>query len=72
MRMPELKSLAGDRGLRNYSRMSWLLFWPFELELFSERGQTSERGKARASDKTCVISQFSGTWVRPPGPFDGQ
>ena len=21
MRMPELKSLAGDRGLRNYSRM---------------------------------------------------
>ena len=29
MRMPELKSLARDRGLRNYSRMrkpSWLLF----------------------------------------------
>ena len=28
MRMPELKSLARDRGLRNYSRMeklSWLL-----------------------------------------------
>ena len=29
MRMPELKSLARDRGLRNYSRMSKAELVPF-------------------------------------------
>ena len=48
MRMPELKSLARDRGLRNYSRMSkaelvaFLTIW---VELFS-----TVQGK-KASDK---------------------
>ena len=48
MRMPELKSLARDRGLRNYSRLrkvELVAFWPFGFELFS-----SVWGK-RASDK---------------------
>ena len=34
MRVPELKSLARDRGLRNYSQMrklSWLLCFTFIL-----------------------------------------
>ena len=59
MRMPELKSLTRDHGLRNYSWMrkaELVAFLPFGLELFS-----ALRGKARASNKTCVIPQFSGS-----------
>ena len=38
MRVAELKSLARDRGLRNYSRMrkaELVVFLPFGFELFS-------------------------------------
>ena len=65
MRLPELKSLARDRGLRNYSRMrkaelvAFLTIWIGIILCFV--GQ-------RASDKTCMISQFEGTWGRPQGP----
>ena len=67
MRMPELKSLSRDRGLRNYSRISkaelvaFLTIW---LELLSVvRGQ-------RASDKTCAISQFVvGNKILPMATF---
>ena len=51
MRMPELKSLARDRGLRNYSRMrkvelvAFLTIW-FEL-LYAVQGKTAERGKSQ-------------------------
>ena len=53
MRMPELKSLTRDRGLRNYFRISKaeLVVIPFGLELFS-----AVQGEVRASNKTCVMS----------------
>ena len=73
IRMPELKSLAREHRLRGYSRMrkaelvAFLTIW---VKLFSTvQGQTTKRGKA--SNKTCVISQFSGDLV-DPGPFDGE
>ena len=65
MRVPELKSLARDRGLRNYSRMrktelvAFLTIWV---------GIILRCAGQRASDKTRVISQFAGTWGRPQGP----
>ena len=69
MRMPELKSVTRDHGLRNYSWMrkaeliAFLTIWVgIILHCVSQR----------ASNKTCVISQFSGTWGRPLGPFDGE
>ena len=70
MRMPELKSLARDRGLRNYPQMgkaelvAFLTIWV---------GISSPLCEAKGPPiKTCVISQFSGTWGRPPDPFDGE
>ena len=69
MRMPELKSLARDRRLRNYSRMrktelvAFLTIWV---------GIILRCAGQRASDKTCMISQLAGTWGRPPGPFNGE
>ena len=68
LRMPELKSLTRDRELRNYSRMrktelvAFLTIWV---------GTIFRCADQRASDKTCVISQFSGTWSRPLDPFNG-
>ena len=65
MRVLELKSLARDRGLRNYSWMrktelvAFLTIWVGIILCCV--GQ-------RASYKTCVISQFAGTWSRPQGP----
>ena len=56
MRMPELKSLARNRGLRNYSRLrkaelvAFLTIWV---------GIILRCAGQRASDKTCVISQFA-------------
>ena len=74
MRMPELRSLPRDRRLRGYSRMrktelvAFLTIWV--KTIFSAvQGQTSEWGKA--CNKTCVISQFSGTWGRPPALLMG-
>ena len=63
MRVPELKSLARDRGLKNYSRMKEAEFVAF-LTIWVRiiircAGQNPPSGaKAKASDKTCVISQF--------------
>ena len=42
MRMPELKSLAGDRGLRNYSRMG-------KTELVALLQNNPPPGQSRAS-----------------------
>ena len=42
MRMPELKSLAGDRGLRNYSRMR-------KAELVALLQNNSPPGQSRTS-----------------------
>ena len=64
MKVPELKSLARDRGLRNYSRMrkaqlvAFLTIWV--RIIIRCAGQNRRAGaKARAFDKTCVISQFA-------------
>ena len=71
MRMVEIKSPTRERRLRSYSQMR-----KAELVAFFDHlgwnysplcgGQTAKLGKARASDKTCVISQFSGS--NPPEP----
>ena len=67
MRMPELKPLARDRGLRNYSQMrkaelvAFLTIW-VKIILCCVG---PNRRVGQASDKTCVISQLPGTWGRP-------
>ena len=64
MRMPELKSLARELRLRGYSRIrktevvAFLTIWV---------GIILRCVGQRAFDKTCVISQFEGTWGRPQG-----
>ena len=62
MRVSELKSLARDRELRNYSWMrktelvAFLTIWVGIILCCA--GQ-------RASNKTCMTSQFAGTWGGP-------
>ena len=51
MRMPELKSLARDQGLRNYSRMrkaELVAFLPFGFELlYAVQSKTAEQGNSQ-------------------------
>ena len=51
MRVPELKSPAGDWGLRNCSRMrkaEFVAFWPFGFELlYAVQGKIAEWGKSQ-------------------------
>ena len=54
MRMPELKSLARDRGLRNYSRMR-------KAELVALLQNNPPPGQSRASAAPTPLHQASST-----------